>query len=95
MLILCRSNLGLCAKVDTDALTEHILAVEFTANVDGGFDRVERCDDAAEGFQRGERVGCGMAVECLLYACEVCGGEDGDIVEVGDDQGVGRRSGFG
>lgn len=84
---------GRLAKVDLDALAHDGLAVPDLADGESGLDGVEGDDDAAEGLERGEGVDGDGVFNEAADDLDVLGEEDVKVVEVGEEEGVGRRGG--
>jgi len=82
------ADLGVLAEIDARAVAEDGLAVEDFADRHGVVDGVEGDDDAAEGFERGEDVDCGVVVDGAGDAFEHSGGEDLERLQVGYQEGV-------
>lgn len=85
------ADFGVGAEVDSGAVAEDGLAVEDLADLDGVLDGVEGDDDAAEGFERGEDVDCGVFVDGGGDGFEDLRGEDVEGFEVCDEEGVAGR----
>lgn len=87
-IFVCVDGGGL-AKVGAAAFAHDGLAVPDGAHSDGIVVGVEGDEDTAEGFERGPGVdGSGLADQ-LLDGLQVVGAKDGEVVEVGDQEGVG------
>lgn len=85
------ADLGLGAEVDSCAVVEDGLAVQDLFDCDGIFDCVEGDDDAAEGFEWGEDVDCGVFVDGGGDGFEDGGGEDLERLEICNQEGVAGR----
>lgn len=85
---------GRVAKVDADAVAHDALAVPDFADGNGRVNVVKGDDDAAEGLEGRKGVDCGGARDEVADALELLGVEDVDVVEVGEEQRVGRRRGL-
>lgn len=85
---------GRGAEVDTAGVAEDSLAVPDLAHGYGGVVIKEGDDDAAEGLERGPCVdGSGLGDE-IADGLQIVGAEDVEILQVGEEQGVGRRGGL-
>lgn len=89
--LVCVDGGGL-AKVGAAAFAHNGLAIPDGAHGDGVVVGVEGDEDTTEGFERGPGVdGSGLADQ-LLDSLQVVRAKDGEVVEVGDQEGVGGWS---
>lgn len=82
------------AKVDAAALTHDRLAVPDRADGDGVGLGIEGDEDATEGLERRPSMNRRGLEDQVLDGFEVIGAEDREVLQVGDEEGVGCRGGL-
>lgn len=81
-------------EVNADSVAQDGLTIPYLANGDGGLDAVEGDDDAAEGFERSKGMDRDGLRNEIADDIEVLGLEDFEVIQVGEEQGVGWRCGL-
>lgn len=85
-------DVGWLAEIHLDTLAHYCFAVEDLTDPDSGVLVKEGGYDAPEGFERCPRVDRRRGVDEVFYGLEIVGAEDFGILEIGDEEGVRRRS---